>query len=266
MRQKAAESYGCSQTAFFAPKASFPLPPGPALSVVIPALNEAKGLRSVIDHTRRVAFGRGIEIVVSDCDSQDGTAEIAREAGATVVTGGRNRADALNRGAAAASCPTLLFIHADSRVPDYFVDKIESALAAGVVGGTFDFQFGSHPRNRGLTRQTLRFVAFVNRLRFRCTRIFFGDQGLFVRRDVFEQVGGFPRMPLFEDVYLSRKLKQVGKTAILSPAMKTCPRRFVDRGVLRQFASDVYLLTADMLGERPHAAWKRYNGVNRKAS
>ncbi|HEX8342499.1 MAG TPA: hypothetical protein VF624_16475, partial [Tepidisphaeraceae bacterium] len=69
-----------------------------------------------------------------------------------------------------------------------------------------------------------------------------------------------------EDAYMSRKLRRLGRTAILSPAMKTSPRRFVDRGVIRQFASDLFLITCDMLGERPHATWRRYNNVNRAAN
>ena len=235
-----------------------------ALTVIIPTLNEAGGLAAVIGHTRAAARGRAVEIVVSDCGSADGTAGVARACGARFVAGGTGRADAMNRGAAVASSGVLLFVHADSRLPDDFDGKVAAALARpGVVGGAFDFQFGSHPGHHGLNRQSLRLVAFCNRFRFRITRNFFGDQGVFVRRDVFERLGGFPRVPLFEDAHFCRKLRRAGRTAILSPPMKTCPRRFIARGVLRQFAADLWMINCDLLGERPTRAWGRYNAVNR---
>ncbi len=236
----------------------------PTLAVIIPTLNEAGGLAGVIAHTRAAARGRAVELIVSDCRSHDGTAEVARACGVRVVEGAANRGDAMNRAAALATAAALLFVHADSRLPDGFAGKVGRALARpGVVGGAFDFQFGSHPGHHGLNRQSLRLVAFCNRFRFRITRNFFGDQGVFVRRDVFERLGGFPRVPLFEDARFCQKLRRAGRTAILSPPMKTCPRRFIARGVLRQFAADLWMINCDLLGVRPTRAWDRYNALNR---
>ena len=237
----------------------------PTLTVVIPTLNEATGLATVIDHTRAAASASILQLVVADCRSTDATREVAHRCGATLVAGCLHRGDAMNRGAAAATAPVLVFVHADSRLPHGFDVKIGRALAGGAVGGAFDFKFGSHPLHHGVNRQTLRMVAFCNRIRYRCSRRFFGDQGLFVRRDIFEELGGFPPVPLFEDAYFSAKLARAGRTVILSPAVKTCPRRFVDRGVLRQFAADLWMIGCDQFGIRPRRAWERYNAVNRAA-
>jgi len=237
------------------------------LSVVIPTLNEAEALPRTLPHTLAAARGRAVELIVSDCGSTDGTAEVARAHGAAVVTGARSRATALNAGAAASTGDALLFLHADSILPDGYAAKIAAALAKpGVVAGAFDFQFGSHPLHHGLNRYALRLVSTSNRVRFRWTRNFYGDQGLFLRRAVFDRVGGFPDVRLMEDVRLSRRLKAMGKTVVLQPAIKTSPRRFVTRGVLRQYAQDLALLGCESCGFCPESLWTRYNAWNEGAA
>lgn len=250
------------------------------LSVVIPTLNEAAALPATLAHARSVATATRlpprksasnaptacgeIEFVVADCGSSDGTACLARQAGARVIEGATCRATALNRGASIARGDVLLFLHADSKLPSAFDTLIHRALAhPGVVGGAFDFNWASHPKSRGVSRELLRMVRLINRIRFRWTGNFYGDQGLFVRRAVFDALGGFPEVKLMEDIQFARRLKRAGKTAILSPAIKTSPRRFLVRGVVRQFALDLRLLGLDACGLHCPAAWNAYNRLNR---
>ena len=235
------------------------------LSIVIPTLNESANLPETIAVVRRAAGGEPVELVVSDCDSRDGTAELARELrAAAVITGGTCRADALNRGAAAASGDVLLFLHADSTVPAAFAGKIRRALASPeVVGGAFEFALRPEELTRRLDRRLIGLIVFCNRLRYRYSRGFFGDQGVFVRREVFDQLGGFPNVRLMEDLTFCRAMGRLGRTAILNPPVLTSPRRFLKRGVLRQFAQDCVLLSCDSWGVCPHDLWAHYNAHNR---
>ena len=235
------------------------------LCVVIPTLNEAAALPVTLAALRQ-AWDAPSAVVVSDCNSKDATACLAERLGTRVVRGSRCRAEALNRGAQAAppDADVLLFLHADTRLPSGFDRRIGRALRdPSIVGGAFDFRFGSHPRNRGLNRHLLRTVTHLNRIRCRWGRRFYGDQAIFVRREVFEKLGGFPKMPLMEDIYFCGKLDRAGRTALLSPAVKTSPRRFVERGVVRTFCGDARLLLLDSFGVRPAGLWRRYNALNR---
>lgn len=234
------------------------------LSVVIPTLNEANDLPATVGLLRQAAGDAPFELVVSDCDSPDGTAGVARRLGATVVTGGTCRADALNRGAAVAAGDVLFFLHADTKVPPGFVARIRRALRPpDVVGGAFEFKFRSDRSASWLDRRLLEAVVFANRLRYRYGRGFFGDQGIFVRRDVFRRVGGFPPLRLLEDLRFSQAMSRAGPTAILTPGVRTSPRRFLKRGVLRQFAQDWLILACDSAGVTPADMWEHYNAHNR---
>ena len=234
--------------------------PQPTISVVIPTLNEAANLPSAVE-----SVGPGVEVVVGDCGSTDGTRDVAAALGLRVVCGGRSRAEACNRGAAAANGDALLFLHGDTRLPDGWHAKVTRALATpGVVGGAFDFSFAFHPRARGMTRQKLRLTKLLNRVRFRWHRAFYGDQAIFCHRWAFESVGGFPRRPLMEDAHFSRAMGRLGRTAIVSPGVKTSPRRFVERGVLRQTAADMALMFLDACSVDPRRMHAAYNRLNRE--
>lgn len=233
------------------------------ISIVIPTLNEALTLPHTLAHTRDAAAGAAIELIVVDCNSRDDTARVARDLGVRVVGGGTCRADAQNRGAAVAAGDALLFLHADSWLPAGFPGRIGRALADWrVVGGAFDFEFGPHPDARGLARHLLDWVVLINRIRYRWTGNFYGDQAIFVRRAVFDRVGGFPPVRLMEDIGLSCRIKRLGRTAILRPPILTSPRRFLSRGVARQFAEDLMLLTCASFDASPERLWEKYNGWN----
>jgi rSAM/selenodomain-associated transferase 2 len=194
------------------------------LSIVVPALDEAGQIAATLASARapRVA-----EVFVVDGGSGDDTAARARAAGATVLAAARGRARQMNAGAAAASGDVLLFLHADTRLPAGFDAAVETALAdPTVVGGRFDLRLEPGSPFLDLT------ATLIN-LRSRLTRIATGDQALFVRREVFRDMGGFADLPLMEDVAFTRALKRRGRIACLRARVVTSSRRWRRDGPLR---------------------------------
>lgn len=234
------------------------------ISVIIPTLNEAEHLPATVRLLRQRQAGPEVEVVVADCHSSDGTAECAAELGCTVVRQASCRAVAMNGGAAVARGDILLFLHADSQPPPGFDAAMVRAVARGCAGGAFDFNWSSRPKTRGVERELLRIVRLMNRIRFRWTGNFYGDQGIFVRRDVVARLRGFPEVSLMEDVRFCQRLKRVGRLAVLQPPMRTSPRRFLVRGVAHQFLADLRLLACESCGLNPRRAWSSYNRLNRQ--
>ncbi len=236
------------------------------LNIILPTLNEAAAIGGAIHHVRAVADAP-VRVIVSDCLSHDATQSIARAAGACVVSGGSCRAAAMNLGAAAVEGDNanLLFLHADTRLPPDFDLAVDQTLhRPGIVGGAFDLQFSAHPLNHGINRRLLQAVCLLNRIRYRTTRGYFGDQAIFCSARTFRTAGGFDAMPLLEDLYFSRKLNRLGRTVLLGPPAKTSPRRFVQVGVLRQGLCDLHLLTMERLGLVGPGSIARYNAFNRR--
>jgi rSAM/selenodomain-associated transferase 2 len=196
------------------------------LSIVVPTLNEA-GLISVLIAESRSACGPDSEIVVVDGGSSDETVAIARQAMVHAVVAQRGRARQMNAGAAAASGNVLLFLHADTRLPAGADRLIADALKVGnSVWGRFDVRIEP---SRGL----LRVVAFMMNLRSRVSGIATGDQAIFVRRETFQHVGGFPDIPLMEDIALSKALRAISRPKCLYARVKTSSRRWQRHGVVR---------------------------------
>ncbi len=218
-----------------------------------------------LSHTLRAAQGDGIELIVSDCGSRDGTQKLVRDQHLELVCGGTCRATALNAGAAAARGDVLLFLHADSLLPAGFTRLIPRALAhEDVIGGAFEFEFSNRPHPGKWVDQCLRSVVLCNRIRYRWTHNFYGDQCIFVRRHIFQRVGGFPRLRLMEDIGFCQRIKRLGRMAILQPPVRTSPRRFLDRGVIRQFVEDLTLLGFASLGIQRDRRWNDYNSWNER--
>jgi rSAM/selenodomain-associated transferase 2 len=193
------------------------------ISVIVPALDEGEGIEGALRSARDPLV---CEIIVVDGGSTDDTVARAGPAADRVLHGPRGRALQMNAGARAARGDILLFLHADTHLPAGFAADVRDAVAAGAAGGRFDVTL------RGRHR-LLPVIAQLMNARSRLTRIATGDQAMFVRRDVFEELGGFAEIPLMEDVDLSVRLRRRGATASLRRRVRTSGRRWEEHGVLR---------------------------------
>ncbi len=212
------------------------------VSVIIPTLDEAGFLEAAIESVE--CQQEPWEIVVVDGGSVDGTCEIAARR-APVISSKRGRAQQMNAGAAATGGDILLFLHADTRLPPQAFASIRQAFRdPAYLGGTFRLRFD---------RETplLRFYSLCTRIR--SPLLCFGDRGLFARRDVFRSIGGFPPVPLFEDLELARAITRRGGFAFLDDAVTTSARRFHRVGPLRQQLRNVFLFTSYLAGTDPRS-------------
>jgi rSAM/selenodomain-associated transferase 2 len=195
------------------------------LSIIMPVVDEAAGIEAALSALAPFR-AHGVEVIVADGGSSDGTAGRARSFADHVIAGRRGRGVQMNAGAAAATGDVLLFLHADTRLPDDADRLVLDGLAySGCNWGRFDVRFDGG----GL----LALVALMMNWRSRLTGIATGDQALFVTRAAFERAGGFPVIALMEDVALSAKLKRIGKPLALHMRVTTSGRRWRQRGVLR---------------------------------
>jgi rSAM/selenodomain-associated transferase 2 len=196
------------------------------LSVVVPVLNEARVLPALLESLRPLQRG-GVEVVLVDGGSEDGSAAIATCAGFQVIRADRGRARQMNAGAAAVHGDVLLFLHADTRLPDDAVQLIEAALADGRhAWGRFDVEFD-------VRTWTMAATAFGMNLRSCLTGIATGDQALFMTRAAFDEVGGFPDQPLMEDVEITSRLRQRSRPACIRRPVLASARRWEARGAWR---------------------------------
>jgi rSAM/selenodomain-associated transferase 2 len=217
------------------------------LSVVVPALNEASGIRATLEALAPLR-ARGHEVIVVDGGSSDGTAGLASGLCDRVLGAPRGRALQMNAGAAAASGDALVFLHADTRLPDAADDLILRSLRV-FQWGRFDVEIdGRHP--------LLKVVACAMNLRSRLTGIATGDQAIFVRRDAF---AGFPEIELMEDVAFCRRMKRRGPPACLRESVRTSGRRWESRGVLRTIFLMWRLRFMYFLGARPERLARLYH-------
>jgi glycosyltransferase involved in cell wall biosynthesis len=213
------------------------------LSILIPTLNEARYLAEAVAQVRRRSvLGPPYEIIVADCSSRDGTAELAGRLGAKLVSEQpslSSRAAALNRAAAEATGDVLLCLDADTVVPWGYDRAIMQALRdPHVVGGAFEFALDG----RGLG---LRVVELINRVRYRIWPLFYGDQGIFVRASVFRRVGGYPERRILEASDFCRRLGR-RHLVLVRKYMSTSARRFVEGGIFRVLAHDCWIWLFDL--------------------
>ncbi len=197
----------------------------PELSIVVPVLNESTQIVAAL--TALAPFREsGVEVIVVDGGSTDGTVAAAMPLADRVLSAPRGRASQMNAGAAAARGHALLFLHADTRLPTHAVACVQRALANGRMWGRFDVTIAGHSK-------WLSVIAAMMNLRSRLTGIATGDQAIFVRRTTFDAAAGFPDQPLMEDIELSKRLKRLGPPACLRARVTTSGRRWEKHGVWR---------------------------------
>jgi rSAM/selenodomain-associated transferase 2 len=220
----------------------------PQLSVIVPALNEAQELPGLLDSLLQLPGN--CEMLVVDGGSSDASERIVcASSRVRWLTAPRGRAAQMNAGARAARGESVLFLHADTRLPANAVARIVTALAdPQVVAGSFRLRF--EPNS-----MLLRLYALCSRLNFTITT--FGDQGLFMRRSDFLQMGGYAPLPFLEDVEFQRRLRARGRFVKLPLGVTTSARRFRAHGVLRQQLRNVVLVALFLAGASPNSL-KRY--------
>jgi rSAM/selenodomain-associated transferase 2 len=225
----------------------------PSVSVIIPVLRESQPLDALIDHLFQIAEGLPVEIVIVDGSPDGESIKAVTREGVTLLTAPEGRARQMNAGAAAAKGGCLLFLHADTRLPRGAFRLIEETLSDGNhVAGAFDLRYSSQ-------RLPMRIIARVACLRSRLTRIPYGDQAQFFRRDYFEKLCGFADIPLMEDVEIMRRIKERGdRISILPEAVETSARRQEKEGVLYCTLRNWTIITLYFLGMPPERLARFY--------
>ncbi len=219
------------------------------ISVIIPAYNEAACLDRTLQAVSRLKGD--FELLVVDGSSTDETSAIARRCGARVLTARRSRAAQMNVGAEHARGDVLLFLHADTFLPEEAYDQVTRTLAdPNVAGGCFRLGFDQHTPG-------LRFSAFVTRFSF--PLFHFGDSAYFVRATAFRQLGGYRSYPIMEDIDLWLRLRKRHRLVVLESSVVTSARRFIRYGVFRQQCRGICLLLLFLLGVHP-TRLKRFYG------
>lgn len=223
------------------------------IGVVIPTLNEAQTLPALLDDLRELATVLALDVVVVDGGSSDGTRARAAAGGARVLEAPLGRARQLNRGAMVARGEWLLLLHADCRLGAAARTALLSALepSAGVQAAVFRFAidlpwFWKH------------FIELGQRVREELWGLPYGDQGLLVRRELFEAVGGYADIPVMEDVAIIRRLRQQTAIRRLPATLLTSGRRYLREGIVRTWLRHTALITLYYAGVSPHhlACWR----------
>jgi rSAM/selenodomain-associated transferase 2 len=223
-------------------------------SIIMPVLNEETVLERHLCQLARVCAPDECELLIVDGGSEDATVAIVQRFG-RVISAPRGRAAQMNRGAAVATGDILLFLHADSMLPDDTLSAIEHSCAApGVVGGAFRLCFNCH-------KLAYRLVAYTTNLRSRWRGIFTGDQAYFVRAESFKAIGGFPDIALMEDVEIITRLRTIGKVVLLPLYVTTSARRHEQNGLARTVLFMWYLRTLYRLGVSPEQLQRKYLDV-----
>lgn len=249
------------------------------VAIVVPTLNEESTIARTLPAAQaalaalvsREPLAAGSELVVADGGSRDRTAAVARALGARVVAGPAGRGGQLNRGAAATTAEILLFLHADTTLPEGGLTAIRAVIdgnrdgnrgdggatkAAGqpAIGGAFLVRFDQGG-------PLLRLGAWLINQRTRATRLPLGDQAHFVTRAAFEQLGGYRDWPILEDLDFAWRLRRHGRTVILRQRVTTGARRFVELGVARTVATNWLIWLLFVAGVSPRRLARFYSQV-----
>ncbi len=224
------------------------------ISIVIPVFNEESQIAATLSELEQATFDQAVELIVADGGSTDRTVELVSGFKSVQIVNCQqaNRGWQMNEGAAAANGETLLFLHADVALPANALPSIgQSLLDESVVGGCFQIRFPAD------ATASLRTVAWGINLRTRLFKTATGDQAIFVRRSVFDDIGGYETFPLMEDIALFNAMKRRGKVVVLDGQVEISPRRWLQFGVWRTVLLMYLLRFGYWLGVHP-AMLKRF--------
>lgn len=219
------------------------------ISIIIPTLNEAENIKEAIATTQP---NTNIEVIVIDGGSQDDTVAIAQSLGVKVISSSPGRAAQMNTGAVAATEEILLFLHADTCLPTGFDDMVRTALQQpGTVAGAFKLRIDA-------SLFSLRWVEWGINVRSHFYQMPYGDQAIFLTKAVFQQIGGFPELPIMEDFELMRRLKRIGRIVIIPTPVVTSARRWLQKGVFKTTLLNQIVIIAYLLGVSPERIRRWY--------
>ncbi len=220
-----------------------------AISVIIPTLNEEENIQSLLKYLKQL--DNRLQLIVVDANSEDNTVAATQKL-SQVVRSSRGRGVQMNKGANIAKGDILWFLHADCRPHPDSIQAMKRAFAdENIVGGGFEYNL-NHPGFR------FRLVEFLSNRKNRMLQWLFGDMGIFIRREIFEQMGGYQEIPLMEDMDFSKRLKKHGKIAILPQRMNTSARRWIEEGYIFNSIRSWALQSAWTLGVSPYTLKKWY--------
>lgn len=217
------------------------------VTIIVPLLNEADIADALIEHLGSL---EAEQIVIVDGGSTDSTQEIMQEAGFELIQSPAGRAKQMNAGAAQATQNTVLFLHADTRLPRSY----KTALAKSSVWGRFDVRFDD-------SSGAMSMIAFFMNLRSRISSVATGDQAIFINKSVFESIGGFPDFPIMEDVAISKRLRQLYRPYNSRLRVTTSARRWQQHGVAKTVFKMWWYRLAYFFGLPPHQIKKGYDDV-----
>jgi len=227
----------------------------PAFSIIVPVMNEEEGIQSFLQHVKDISAGESVELIIVDADPAGSTINKIRSGETMKLLSPGGRGIQMNRGADVAKGNILLFLHADTFLPENALCYIKNALTDDTcVGGAFDLGIDSG-------RILLSLTAWCASLKHRITRVPYGDQAIFIRSDFFRDIGGYREVPLFEDVELMRRIKKLKKKiTIIKHRTRTSPRKWEKEGALYTILRNWALQTLYLLGASPEFLVKYYYG------
>ena len=226
------------------------------ISIIVPTLNESHNLQNLLPAAKEVN-----EVIIVDGGSSDDTVNTARKLGFSVIeeTGSRGRGMQLNSGAASASSPHLLFLHADTLLPPDFPDAVETCLAnPDTILGSFRLQVSN-------CSFLLKFILIFANIRAKFLQLPYGDQTLFIRKQRFYELGGFPEIPIMEDYIFVKRAQKRGRVVTLEQSVTTSARRWQRLGVIRTTLSNQLVIMGYHMGIQPErlASFYRKNTRNK---
>ena len=208
------------------------------LSIIIPVYNEETAIRKVLE---TLPYGEDLEVLIADGGSSDRTVEFAKQYPIKLIQCVKNRAMQMNEGAKISRGNALLFLHADCLLENGSLKEIVYCINNGYIGGCLSQRIDS-------PRLIYRFIETSGNIRARLFKIFYGDQAIFVRRDIFLKIGGFDNVTLFEDALFSKELKKEGSLRVLDNNVFVSPRRWEKNGIMKTTFINWLLTLGFMLG------------------